>query len=134
MQQKILESIWTQLSPLGQQTVLFYFYRLLECSNDEEKRIILERMKSNIVLDNSLLEDSEQLFQFMNVIRQTGINQVVGLMNPVGQAEVVKREAESIEEDATRQNALQMNAPIGSVSLSSSSDEDLNTETEHSNE
>jgi precorrin-3B methylase len=125
MQQQALESVWTQLSPLGQQIVNICFQRLLECINDvEERRRVLALIEFTVAIENRTLENSERLQEFMREILQAAINQQVG---PV-------EEAKGIEEDATEQNALQINAPVGSFSTTSSSDEDSKTGSEHSNE
>jgi hypothetical protein len=132
MQQQILESIWTQLSPLGQHFVYVCFQRFLDSSSDDERRRSLVVMRVEIVLDNGALEGSERLSQFMSIIPQVGMNQMIGLMNRRGEADI-------IEDDATMYIALLMNAPLGtfpapSSSSSSSSDEDSKTGSEHSNE
>ena len=76
MQQQALESIWTQLSPWGQDIVIYFLQRLRECNNDEERRIVLERMQSEIVLDNRTLEGSAVLHLCMQEMSLAALNSV----------------------------------------------------------
>jgi hypothetical protein len=130
MQQQALESVWTQLSPLGQQMVNICFQRLLECINNvEERRRVLAHIESTVVIENRTLENSERLQEFMREIFQAAINQQVGFLNPV-------EEAKGIDDDASVQNDILMNESVGTFSTSSHDDHDetSNTRSEHGSE
>jgi hypothetical protein len=155
MQQQMHESIWTQLSPLGQDIVIVCLQRLRECNNDDERRIVLERMHSEILLDNRTLEGSAVLHLCMQEISLATLNPVEEAEGLVVEAEGVGGEANGIVDEAMGliveadgivdeamglvveaegNEALEvlLNASIETFSVSSSNDQDSNTTSDSS--
>jgi hypothetical protein len=125
MQQQMLESIWAHLSPWGQDIVNYFLQRLQECNNDEERRIVLERMHSEILLDNRTLEGSAVLHLCMQEIS-------LATLNPLEEAERLVVEPEGVgggaegnvdEAEGNEALALLLNASVETFPASSSNDD-----------
>jgi hypothetical protein len=100
MQQQALESIWAQLSPLGQQFAISCLRSLQECSDDDYRRRLLEIMQMGIVLDNRKLEGSAVFHLCMQEISLATLNPVEEAERLVVEAEGVGGEADGIVDEA----------------------------------
>jgi hypothetical protein len=121
----MLESIWTQLSPLGQQFATSCLRSLEECSDDDKRRRLLEIMQMGIVLDNRTLEGSAVLHLCMQEISLATLNPLEEAERLVVEPEGVGGGAEGIVDEAEGNEALALllNASMEMFSASSSNDD-----------
>jgi hypothetical protein len=148
MQQQALESIWAQLSPLGQQFAISCLRSLQECSDDDYRRRLLEIMQMGIVLDNRKLEGSAVFHLCMQEISLATLNPVEEVEGVGGGADGIVDEAEGLvvevegvgggadgivdEAEGNEAVAQLLNASMKTFSVSSSNDQDSNTTSDSS--
>jgi hypothetical protein len=98
METRVFEAVWVHLSPLGKQLVTTSLSRLRELAMVDEREKVLRIMRFIMIGDNPQLENADCLTEFFEAIQAMSRFQIAQLLTI---------------------DAILLNLPIGSFSVSS---------------